>query len=32
LVALDKRTGYIIILSKEEINIEIAANGDWRFV
>ncbi|MGI0485936.1 DUF6888 family protein [Pantanalinema rosaneae CENA516] len=32
LVALDKRTGYVIILSKEEINIEIDPNGDWRFV
>ena len=32
LVTLDKRTGYIIILSKQEINIEIIPNGDWRFV
>ena len=32
LVTLDKRTGHVIILSKEEINIEIDPNGDWRFV
>jgi hypothetical protein len=32
LVALDKRTGKAIILSGEEINIEIDPNGDWRFV
>jgi hypothetical protein len=28
LVTLDKRTGCVIILSKEEINIEIDPNGD----
>jgi hypothetical protein len=32
LVTLDKRTGHVIILSKEEINLEIDPNGDWRFV
>lgn len=32
LVTLDRRTGYVIILSKEDINIEIEPNGDWRFV
>jgi hypothetical protein len=32
LVTLDRRTGNVIILSKEEINVEIDSNGDWRFV
>lgn len=32
LVALHKRTGNAIILSGEEINIEIDPSGDWRFV
>lgn len=32
LVALDKRTGKVIILVKEEINIEIEPNGEWKFV
>lgn len=32
LVTLDKRTGNVIILAKEEINIEIELNGEWRFV
>ncbi|MBM0741305.1 hypothetical protein JOY44_06675 [Phormidium sp. CLA17] len=31
-VTLDKRTGQVVILSKEEINIEIDPDGDWRFV
>jgi hypothetical protein len=32
LVTLDKRTGHVIISSKEEINIEIYPNGNWSFV
>ncbi len=32
LVTVDKRTGNIIVLAKEEINIEIEPNGQWRFV
>ena len=32
LVTLDQRTGNVIILSREEINVEIEPNGDWRFV
>lgn len=32
LVTLDKRTGNVIILAREEINIEIKPNGEWRFV
>ncbi|MFB8789661.1 MAG: hypothetical protein U7123_12580 [Potamolinea sp.] len=32
LVTLDKRTGNVIILAREEINIEIEPNGEWRFV
>ena len=32
LVILDKRTGNVVILAKEEINIEIEFNGEWRFV
>ncbi|WP_422632153.1 DUF6888 family protein [Stenomitos frigidus] len=32
LVTIDMRTGHVIILSKEDINIEIDSNGDWRFV
>ncbi|WP_375539807.1 DUF6888 family protein [Cylindrospermum sp. FACHB-282] len=32
LVTLDQRTGKVIILAREEINIEIDPNGDWRFV
>ncbi len=32
LVTFDKRTGNVIILAKEEINIEIEPNGKWRFV
>ncbi|NES21976.1 MAG: hypothetical protein F6K41_24395 [Symploca sp. SIO3E6] len=32
LVILDKRTGNVIILAREEINIEIEPNGEWRFV
>jgi hypothetical protein len=32
LVRLDQRTGHVIILSGEEILIEIYQNGNWRFV
>lgn len=32
LVTLDKRTKNVIILAKEEINIEIEPSGEWRFV
>lgn len=32
LVTLDKRTGNVVILAGEEINIEIQPNGEWRFV
>lgn len=32
LITLDKRTGNVIILAKEEINIEIEPGGEWRFV
>jgi hypothetical protein len=32
LVTLDKRTGNVVILAGEEINIEIKPNGEWRFV
>jgi hypothetical protein len=32
LVALDERTGKVVILTREEITIEIDASGEWRFV
>jgi hypothetical protein len=32
LVTVDDRTGNVIILAKETINIEIEPNGEWRFV
>lgn len=32
LVRLDQRTGNAIILSGEEILIEIYPNGNWRFI
>ncbi|MER3434390.1 MAG: hypothetical protein C4288_13420 [Leptolyngbya sp. ERB_1_1] len=32
LVRLDKRTRNVVILSGEEINIEIKLDGEWRFV
>jgi hypothetical protein len=32
LVTLDNRTGNVIILAKENINIEIKPNGEWKFV
>ena len=32
LVAWDKRTGNVVILARQEINIEIEPNGEWRFV
>lgn len=32
LVKLDKRSARVIILAREEINIEIEPNGEWRFV
>ena len=32
LVVLDKRTGNVVILARQEINIEIEPNGEWRFV
>lgn len=32
LVTLDKRTGNVIVLAREEINIEIEPDGNWRFV
>jgi len=32
LVTLDKRTGKVIILVREEIDIEIEPNGEWKFV
>lgn len=32
LVRLDERTGNAIILTGEEILIEIYSNGNWRFV
>lgn len=32
LVTLDKRTGNVVILAGEEINIEIEPNGAWRFI
>jgi hypothetical protein len=32
LVTLDRRTGNVIILAREEINIEIKPDGEWRFV
>lgn len=32
LVILDKRTKNVVILAREEINIEIEPNGEWRFV
>lgn len=31
LVTLDKRTQNVVILSGQEINIEIEPNGEWRF-
>lgn len=31
LVALDQRSGKLIILSRETINIEIDPDGEWRF-
>ena len=32
LVTLDQRTECVIILSQQDINIEIEPNGNWRFV
>jgi hypothetical protein len=32
LVALDRRTGNVIILAKESINIEVDPQGAWKFV
>ena len=32
LITLDKRTNNVVILAKEEINIEIEPSGKWRFV
>ncbi|MFB2836846.1 DUF6888 family protein [Floridanema evergladense] len=32
LITLDQRTGNVVILAREEINIEIDLNGEWRFV
>ncbi|MFN6519377.1 MAG: DUF6888 family protein [Nostoc sp. CreGUA01] len=32
LVTLDNRSGNVVILAKNEINIEIEPNGEWRFV
>jgi hypothetical protein len=32
LVTVDNRTGNVILLAKETINIEIEPNGEWRFV
>jgi hypothetical protein len=32
LVTLDRRTGKVIILAREEINMKIEPNGKWRFV
>ncbi|MGG6270389.1 DUF6888 family protein [Leptolyngbya sp. AN03gr2] len=32
LVTIDERTGNVVILSGEEINIEIRPNGRWNFV
>ncbi|MBD2448047.1 hypothetical protein H6G76_12890 [Nostoc sp. FACHB-152] len=32
LVTLDQRTGNVIILAKEEINLEIKPTGEWEFV
>ena len=32
LVTIDKRTRKVIILVREEINIEIEHNGEWKFV
>ncbi|MFN6497103.1 MAG: DUF6888 family protein [Nostoc sp. DedQUE01] len=32
LVCVDNRSGNVIILAKNEINIEIELNGEWRFL
>jgi hypothetical protein len=32
LIALDERSGNVIVLSKQEINIEIDPEGEWSFV
>jgi hypothetical protein len=32
LATLDRRTGNVILLTREEINIEIEPSGEWRFV
>lgn len=32
LITLDKRTGNVIILAREAINIEIESSGEWRLV
>ncbi|WP_414567752.1 DUF6888 family protein [Nostoc sp. CCY 9925] len=32
LACVDKRSGNVIILAKNEINIEIEPNGEWRFL
>lgn len=32
LVTLDRRSGNVIILAGDEINIEIEPDGEWRFV
>jgi hypothetical protein len=32
LITLDKRTGNVILLAREDINLEIEPNGEWRFV
>ena len=32
LMTLDNRTGNVVILAKEEINIEIEPSGEWMFV
>ncbi|WP_096620314.1 DUF6888 family protein [Calothrix sp. NIES-3974] len=32
IVRLDERTGNVILITGEEILIEIYPNGDWRFV
>jgi hypothetical protein len=32
LVAFDNRTGNVIILAKESINIEVDPQGAWKFV
>lgn len=32
LMTLDRRTGNVVLLAKEEINIEIEPSGEWKFV